>query len=181
VIIIKKITKFEILSLKNKPMEFNFLAILVATLITFLVGFVWYNPKVFGTIWMHGAGLTAEEIEKGNMGKIFGLCFIYSLMLAFMMPTLVVHQMGALGMIGGPNFIDTAQPSYATFLKDYGDAFRTFQHGALHGFLSGVFLALPIIAINGLFERKNWQYMSVQAGYWIVVMTIMGSIICGWK
>lgn len=31
-------------------MEFNFVAILIASLVTLLVGFIWYNPKVFGTI-----------------------------------------------------------------------------------------------------------------------------------
>lgn len=162
-------------------MEFNFLAVLVAALSSFVVGFIWYNPKVFGTIWMKEAGLTQEQLEKGNMLKIFGLTFVYSLMLAFMMPTLVIHQMGAMSMIGGPTFIETAKPSYLAFMADYGDAFRTFKHGALHGFLSGIFLATPIIAINGLFEHKTWKYMTIQSGYWIVIMTIMGSIVCGWK
>ena len=89
--------------------------------------------------------------------------------------------MGALSLIGGPTFIGTAKPSYLAFMADYGDAFRTFKHGALHGFMSGVFLALPIISINGLFEQKSWKYIAIQAGYWIVLMTIMGSIVCGWK
>jgi hypothetical protein len=31
-------------------MPFNPIAILVAALATLLVGFVWYNPKVFGAI-----------------------------------------------------------------------------------------------------------------------------------
>jgi len=97
------------------------------------------------------------------------------------MPVLVIHQMGALGMIGGPDMIETAKPSYLAFMADYGDAFRTFKHGALHGFISGVFLALPIIAMNGLYERKTWKYSAIHSGYWIVMMTIMGSIICGWK
>lgn len=162
-------------------MEFNFLAVLVAALTSFVVGFVWYNPKVFGTIWMKEAGLTQEQLAKGNMLKIFGLTFVYSLMVAFMMHILVIHQMGALGMIGGPDLIPTAKPSYAAFLADYGDAFRTYKHGALHGFMSGIFLASPIIAMNGLFERKSWKYSAVHAGYWIVMMTIMGAIICGWK
>ena len=162
-------------------MEFNFLAVLFSALSSFVVGFIWYNPKVFGTIWMKEAGLTQEQAEKGNMLKIFGLTFVYSLMLAFMMPTLVIHQMGALSMIGGPNFIATAKPSYNAFLADYGDVFRSFKHGALHGFMSGIFLALPIIFINGLFEQKSWKHMAIQAGYWIVIMTIMGSIVCGWK
>ena len=33
-------------------MEINFLAILVASLSTMVIGAIWYNPKVFGTIWM---------------------------------------------------------------------------------------------------------------------------------
>jgi hypothetical protein len=162
-------------------MEFNFLAILVAALSSFVVGFIWYNPKVFGTIWMKEAGLTQEQCEKGNMLKIFGLTFVYAFMLAFMLQNLVIHQTGALGMIGGPMLVDSAKPSYLAFMADYGDAFRTFKHGALHGFMSGIFLALPIIAINGLFEQKSWKYMAIQAGYWMVIMTIMGTIICGWK
>jgi hypothetical protein len=97
------------------------------------------------------------------------------------MPALTIHQMGALSMIGGPESIATAKPSYAAFMADYGDAFRSYKHGALHGFLSGVFLALPIIAINGLFELKSWKYIAIQAGYWIVIMTIMGAIVCGWQ
>ncbi|RAR71573.1 DUF1761 domain-containing protein [Flavobacterium aciduliphilum] len=162
-------------------MEFNFLAVFVAALSSFVVGFIWYNPKVFGTIWMKESGMTEEKAKSGNMIKIFGLTFVYSLMLAFIMPALTIHQMGALGMIGGPKFIDSALPSYAAFMHDYGDAFRTFKHGALHGFMSGLFIALPIVAIKGLFEHKSWKYIAISAGYWTVIMTLMGAIVCGWK
>jgi len=162
-------------------MEFNLLAIFVAALSSFVVGFIWYNPKVFGTIWMKEAGLTQEQLQKGNMLKIFGLTFIYAFMLAFMLQNLVIHQSGALGMVGGPMLAETAKPSFAAFMADYGDAFRSYKHGALHGFMSGLFLGLPIISINGLFEHKSWRYMAIQAGYWTVIMTIMGAIICGWK
>lgn len=162
-------------------MEFNFLAILVAALSSFVVGFIWYNPKVFGTIWMKEIGMTEEQAQKGNMLKIFGLTFVYAFMLAFMMPNLVIHQSGALSMIGGSLMIDSAKPSYAAFMADYGDAFRTYKHGALHGFISGIFIALPIVSINGLFEQKSWKYMAIQAGYWTTILTIMGAIICGWK
>ncbi|WP_291132889.1 DUF1761 domain-containing protein [Flavobacterium sp. UBA7682] len=162
-------------------MPFNFYAVFVSALVTLVVGFVWYNPKVFGTIWMNETGMTEEKAKQSNMLKVFGLTIFYSLMLAFLMPALVVHQLGALGMIGGPEFVTTAKPSYSAFLADYGNEFRTFKHGALHGFMSGLFLALPITAINGLFEQKSWKYILVNAGYWIVSMTIMGAIICGWK
>lgn len=162
-------------------MAFNFYAVFAAALTTLVVGFVWYNPKVFGTIWMNESGMTEEKGKSGNMAKIFGLTFFYSLLLAFIMPALTIHQFGALGMIGGPEFIATAKPSYAAFMADYGDAFRTFKHGALHGFISGVFIALPIIAINGLFEHKSWKYIAVNSGYWILSLTIIGAIVCGWK
>ncbi|GAA4049329.1 DUF1761 domain-containing protein [Flavobacterium chungnamense] len=162
-------------------MEFNFYAVFAAAFSSLVVGFIWYNPKVFGSIWMNETGMTEEQAQKGNMLKIFGLTFVYSLMLAFLMSALVIHQFGALGMIGGPDFIATAKPSYAAFMADYGDNFRTFKHGALHGFMSGLFLGLPIIAINSLFEQKSWKYIAITAGYWTVIMTVMGAIICGWK
>jgi len=162
-------------------MPFNFYAVLVAALSSFVVGFIWYNPKVFGTIWMNETGMTEENAKKANMAKIFGLTFFYSFLLAFMMPALTIHQMGALGMIGGPDFIESAKPSYAAFLADYGDAFRSYKHGALHGFMSGIFLALPVVAINSLFEQRSWKYIAITAGYWTVIMTVMGAIICGWK
>ena len=52
-------------------MEFNFLAILVAALSSFVVGFIWYNPKVFGTIWMKEIGMTEEQAQKGKYVKDF--------------------------------------------------------------------------------------------------------------
>jgi len=161
-------------------MEMNFYAVLVAALTTLVVGSIWYSPVLFGNAWMKETGLTEEELKKGSMLKIFGLTFVFSVMFAMILQVLCVHQFGPLGMIGGPDFIDTAKPSYAAFMADYGTVFRTFKHGALHGFMSGLFLAFPMIAINGLFERKSWKYIFIHAGYWTVSMTIMGAIVCGW-
>lgn len=75
-------------------MPFNFYAVFVSALVTLVVGFVWYNPKVFGTIWMNETGMTEEKAKQSNMLKVFGLTIFYSLMLAFLMPALVVHQLG---------------------------------------------------------------------------------------
>jgi hypothetical protein len=159
----------------------NFTAILVAAFTSFVVGFIWYNPKVFGTIWMRETGMTEEKARQSSMLKVFGLTFIFSFLLAFIMPTFVIHQMGALGMVGGPSEVAKAMPSYFAFLADYGNVFRTYQHGALHGSMIGLFVALPVIATNCLFEQKSFKYAAITSGYWIVVMTIMGAIICGWK
>ena len=161
-------------------MEVNWIAIFVSALTTLVVGFVWYNPKVFGTAWMKENGLTQEELRKGNMLKIFGLTYIFGLMIVMTEMSLTIHQSGAIGMIGGDLKINEALPSFKAFMADYGTAFRTFKHGALHGFVSGLFFAFPIIGINGLFERRSWKYIFIHAGYWIVTLTIIGSLVCGW-
>lgn len=161
-------------------MEMNWIAVLVSAASTLVVGFVWYSPKVFGEIWMKENNLTQEELQKGNMLMIFGLTYIFSLMIVITEMSLTIHQSGAVGMIGGPMKITEALPSFKAFMTDYGMAFRTFKHGALHGFISGLFFAFPIIAINGLFERKSWKYIFIHTGFWIVCLTIIGSIVCGW-
>ncbi len=159
-------------------MEINFLAILVAAVSALVVGFVWYNPKVFGTAWMKAADMTDEKIKGANMGKIFAMAFVFAILLAMSMLTLTIHQTGAMGMVGGD--IENALPSYSAFMADYGVAHRTFGHGALHGFFAAVFIVLPVLGTNALFERKGAKYILINSGYWMVVMAIMGAIICGW-
>lgn len=159
-------------------MEFNFLAILAATLVTLPIGFIWYNPKVFGTIWMRESGMTEEKAKGANMLKVFGLTLLFSFMISFMLPQIVLHQIGAVQLTGGD--AAKALPSYHAFMQDYGTHFRTFKHGMLHGAITGIFLALPIIGISSLFERKSWKYILINAGYFIVSLTIMGGIICQW-
>lgn len=158
-------------------MEFNPIACLVAGLSTFVIGFIWYNPKIFGTVWMTESGMTEDKAKKGNMAKIFGLTFIYSLLIGFFMPTLVIHQTGVLQAVGG----DETNQAYIAYMNVVGNNFRTFKHGALHGFITGLWFVLPLIAINGLFEQKSWRYILITGGYWVASLTVMGAIICGWK
>ncbi|WP_286971827.1 DUF1761 domain-containing protein [Flavobacterium sp. UBA4854] len=160
-------------------MQINFAALFIAAIVTLVTGFIWYSPKVFGTIWMKENNLTQEELRKGNMLKIFGLTYLFSLMITMTLMSLTIHQSGAIGMVGGPPLMDSAKPSFAAFMADYGMAYRTFKHGALHGFMSGLFFAFPLIGINGLFERKSWKYIFIHAGYWMLTLTLMGGIICG--
>jgi Protein of unknown function (DUF1761) len=158
-------------------MDFNFLPIIASTFVTLLVGFAWYHPKVFGTAWMKETGMTEEKAQQGNMMKIFGLTIVYSFLLAFMTQFLVVHEYGAFGMVEG----NVNDPQYLEFMKAHAGKFRSYKHGMLHGIMAGLFFALPLVAINGLFEQKSWKYIAINAGYWIVSLAIMGAIICGWQ
>lgn len=160
-------------------MQPNFLALLVAALSTLVVGFIWYNPKVFGSIWMRETGMTEEKAKGANMMIVFGMAIFYAFLIAMVLQFLVIHQFGALGMVGGDPTL--AKPSYAAFMADYGIAFRTFKHGMLHGFITGLFFALPVVGTGALFERRTWRYTLVSGGYWVVCCTIMGGIICAWQ
>ena len=67
-------------------MPLNYYSILAATFVSLIVGFVWYNPKVFGTIWMNETGMTNEKARKSNMLKVFVLTIFYS----FLMTIIIV-------------------------------------------------------------------------------------------
>ncbi|WXT98882.1 DUF1761 domain-containing protein [Seonamhaeicola sp. MEBiC1930] len=159
-------------------MEMNYLAIIVAALVPLVLGFIWYNPKVLGTAWMKESGVTEEKMKGANMPVIFGISLLLSIMLAFFIQGIVIHQMGAFSLTGGD--VANALPSYEAFMNDYGSAFRTFKHGALHGFIAGLFFVFPIMATNGMYERKSWKLTFINVGYWTLTLMIMGSIICGW-
>ncbi|WP_395061301.1 DUF1761 domain-containing protein [Flavobacterium sp.] len=152
------------------------LILLLSAFSSLVVGFIWYNPKVFGTIWMKESGVSEEKIKGGNMFATLTMAFIYAFFISVIMQFLVIHQTGALGMVGGD--ATKALPSYNAFLADYGTKFRTFKHGALHGFMTGLFFALPVIGVGALFERRSWKYTLIAGGYWVVTCTIMGSILC---
>ena len=75
-------------------MPFNVLPLFGAALIPMIVGAIWYNPKVFGTLWMRLTGKTEEDLAGDNMFVILGLSYILGLFLAFAIAGLTNHQMG---------------------------------------------------------------------------------------
>ena len=160
-------------------MNINFLALLLAAISTLAVGFIWYHPKVFGTIWMKESGVTEETMKGSNMIVIFTMSILYAFLISFTLNFLVIHQTGA---ISATLDIKNVDPSVLkNYLDAYGDTYRTYKHGALHGFMTGLFFALPVIGVNALYERKSWKYVLIAGGYWVVTCTVMGAIICGFK
>jgi Protein of unknown function (DUF1761) len=166
-------------------MDINWLAMLVAALVPLAVGALWYSPMLFANAWMKTNGLTEEQLKKGNMALIFGLTFFFSFMLAMILNAVVIHQTHVFSVLmNEPGFNDPNSDVgkfLADFMSKYGQSFRTFKHGALHGTISAVFFALPLIAINALFERRSGRYIAIHAGYWIVTLAVMGGIVSGWQ
>ncbi len=164
--------------------SFNILIILVAALVPLVVGFIWYNPKVFGNAWMGAAGMDPEKAKGVNMPLVFGLTFLFSFFLAFAISFMVIHQMHMYSILQkepGMNDPNSDVGVMLTgFMAKYGHNFRTFKHGMLHGTLGGLTIALPVLAVNAMFERKSWKYIWINAGFWIVCFALMGGIICQW-
>lgn len=162
-------------------MEMNYSMLFVAAIVPMIIGFVWYGP-LFGNAWMKEMNFTKESLEGQNMIKVFILSYAFSLLISFFLTFIVIHQMGVMQVLQGETGFSEQTGEAFTFFKDflttYGDRFRTFKHGALHGFLSGFIFVLPIIAIIAMFERKSFKYIVINAGYWIVTLALMGGIIC---
>lgn len=163
-------------------MEMNFLVLALAALVPLILGFIWYHPKVLGKAWMEAAGLTQDSKKDFNMVKVFSLTYLLSLMAALVLHPIVIHQYGVYSvLLSEPGFeVKGSEISvfFDSFMSKYGTNFRTFKHGAFHGTITGLFLVLPIIGVNGLFEKKSFKYIAINTGFWIFCFAIMGGIIC---
>jgi len=163
----------------------NWLAVLVAAFIPLIIGFIWYNEKVLGKAWMKETGMTNEKAQEGNMILIFGLSFLFSIMLSMALTTFTIHQSSVFSLLVGQPGFDTAGSEldlwYKDFMNRFGSLHRTFSHGVIHGLFAGIFFATPVLAVNAMFEQRSWKYILINAGYWIICAMLMGGILCAWQ
>lgn len=156
----------------------------LTALIPMVMGFIYYNPKVLGGVWMRASGMTEEKMKGGNMIIIFGASLLLSFMLAFIMFNLVVHQTDVYSIFANDEGFmkdgSMTMNEINAFMEKHGQNFRTFKHGAFHGTLLGIFVVLPVMGTNALFERKPGKYIFVNVGYWIICFALMGGVICQW-
>ncbi|MBL7817344.1 MAG: DUF1761 domain-containing protein [Saprospiraceae bacterium] len=163
-------------------MHLNWLVIIGSALIPLLTGFVWYNPKTFGTIWMKASGVTEEQGKNANMPLIFGLTILFGIFIALAMVTVVIHQTHYYSLFANdasmrdPN--SALSKSIQAFMDINGQNFRTFKHGSFHGALTGLLFAMPVLGVSALFEGKGRNYILVNTGYWVLTLALMGGVIC---
>jgi hypothetical protein len=93
--------------------DFNWLAIIAATVAAFVLGGAWYAKSLFGSAWMQDVGLTEEDANNANMPKTFGGAFVLQLIAATVLASILgpdstwlsgVHT----GLILGIGFVATA-------------------------------------------------------------------------
>ena len=164
-------------------MKFNYLVLFITAVIPLFTGFFWYGP-LFKNAWMKEMNFTEESMKGANMGLIFGLSYVLGLIISVGLIPVVIHQIGIFSTLAGESgFNEQSGEAYATFtslMEQYGNRFRTFKHGAFHAGLLGFFIAMPILAIQAMFERKSFKYITINVGYWVVTLAIMGGVVCQW-
>jgi len=174
---------FEIINLKTLTMKLNFSILFISAIVPLITGFIWYGP-LFKKAWMKEVGFTEESMKGANMPLIFGLCYILGLLISAGLMSAVIHQMGIYATLANePGFAEGTGEAFDTFknlMSKYGNNFRDFKHGTIHGAVTGLFIALPILAIQAMFERKSFKYIAINTGYWIITLAIMGGIIAQW-
>jgi hypothetical protein len=164
--------------------ELNWYVSFIASIIPILVGFIWYHPRVFGKAWLKSIHSTEEDLKGRKMLLVFGLCYLFSLMLSIALMPMVIHQMHMFSVFANDATMKDPNSASSLYVKNffdlYGTNFRTFKHGAFHGALASLFFALPIIGIIALFEKKTFKYVAIHTGYWLVTLALMGGVICNW-
>ena len=125
----------------------NWIAVLAAAVMGFVVGGIWYGP-IMGKRWMGAVGLSEEEIRSGNMAAIYGGALAFSLLASWTL----AHTFS----------------SYATHLSFSVKIITAV--GIAAGFI------LPAIGTNYLFSQKGKALFFIDAGYWLLFYAAMGAV-----
>ena len=133
----------------------NLWAILVAAIVAFAIGALWYSPILFGKEWMSLTGKTQKDVAaakaKGGMWKLY----VAQLILA-------IITFGVLGFI-------VAAASGATA-----------SDGAFMGFLAWLGFDATVILGGFLWEKKPLKLVVIQAACSLLTLVVGGAIIGAW-
>jgi hypothetical protein len=143
--------------------QVNYLAVLVAGLVIFLIGGLWYSPILFAKKWMALQGRTEEQMRAdaagSNMPLMYLGAFICGLIIAWSLAVLANH-------FSPTAFIGTGEL-------------------ALHGAKLGLFCWFGFVATTsfamGIFSMKPKQLWLIDTGYNLVSFVIAGIIIMVWR
>ena len=140
--------------------EFNWPAVFVSAIVPMVIGFLYYHPKLVGGAWMKANGFTLEGLTPPKP-ILYGVALLLSVLLSMFMSLNVTGP----GQETGPD----------------GHSFATFGHGVVHGVLINLTVLLPVLGTLSIFEKRGWNWVFVNLGYWIITLSIMGGILSAWR
>ncbi len=131
----------------------NYFAILLCGVAAMILGYLWYGP-LFGKKWSKMVGLTKEKEEttKKEMPKAYGLMFVSSLVMAYVLA----------------HFIWYAAPGYLTlFIAMKTAVWAWIGFIAMYAFSKFLFNV----------EKKPWSLLAIDTGYYLVSLLVMSVIL----
>jgi len=129
----------------------NYLAVVVATVVALVIGFIWYSPRVFGNRWMAYLGTTQAQLgNPGPTGMLVGV--VASLINAWALAVLALN-------LGGKSVTD----------------------GVLLGVLAWLGFMATITAAQISFEKKSWGLWVLNNAHNLLVQVIMAAIVTAWR
>ncbi len=135
--------------------DVNYLALLVATVLAFALGALWYSNLMFARPWLAAQELTEAELKERQEGKsmplMFGLTFLAWLVTGYVLAHMVDYT-------GAITWMDGMQTAFWLWL----------------GFV------VTATLIHGLFEFRDVRLYAVNLGYHLVGLLIMGAILAAW-
>ena len=134
--------------------EVNYIAILIAAIVSMALGFLWYSPMVLGKPWMKLKGYTQESLKKEQkeMTKYYALSFL----LAFVTAYILSHVI-------------------ALSLNFYG--FSRVSTGVTTAFWMWLGFIMPVQLTASIFGDKKWDLFGIDTGYQLVSVLAMGIVI----
>ncbi|MBD2842745.1 DUF1761 domain-containing protein [Erythrobacter rubeus] len=125
--------------------DFALWPVLAGAAAFFVVGALWYGV-IFGKAWQKAAGISDEQVQSGNMFLIFGLTFLFEMLIAMVLWHLLARTNPA------PHVIMMMAVGFA------------------------VGVMIPAIGINYLYLRKTFTHFLIDAGHFLVGMAAMGGV-----
>ncbi|MFQ5918917.1 MAG: DUF1761 domain-containing protein [Thermoplasmata archaeon] len=133
------------------PGTINYLAVIAAGVVSWVLGGIWYARPALGGRWMNLVGMTEEQAREGG-----AVAFIVALVLSIVVALFLAFVLQALGAMGNVG------------------------NGILGGLLVWFgFMAIPAVG-NVLFEKRPWGLFGINQGYNLVSFVLMGIILSLW-
>ena len=133
----------------------NYLAVLVAGLVIFMLGGLWYSPVLFAKKWIALQGRTMEQMKadaaNANMPVMYLSALICGLLTAWML---------------------------AAFMSHMGR--ESWMIGAHVGALAWLGFAAPTSYATAVFSMKPKQLWLIDSLYNLVAFVIAGAIVGAW-
>ena len=137
----------------------NYLAVLAATLLSVVIGSLWYGP-IFGSTWTKLMGWSKSDMAKGAadknaMMKSYGIQMVGSFVMAFVLAHSIV------------------------FASTYSNI-SGVSAGIQGGFWNWLGFVAPVSLTSVLWEGKPWKLWLINNGYNLITLCAMGVLLSLW-